>query len=528
LHLGYGPTLDPQNIEWMLRDDWAAYLWGFLFFRNADWTLPLGVTPDLLWPHGTTVAFTDANPVVSVFFRALSPILPPDFQFAGLWFLACFVLQAYFGTRITALFTGDRVRQALGGMLFAATPILPHRHAHVALCALFFVTAALYLNLAAAPSRRAAKRAVLAALALLAWSGGTHGYLSVMVLALAFALFAKLALIDRSLRGREALAAAVLAVLVTLLTYALFGYIGYREMAMGAEGFGQFSGDLAALFNPMGWSRFRDALPARPRQYEGFAYLGLGALVLLALRALLWALSPRRAWRGARRLAPLFVMLAAMWFYAWSSRVTYLGEEVANLDALYAHLGTLPSIFRSSGRFAWPLHLALLAAAVSAGAALEWRPLGRALMLFAVLLQAAELDPEKLDFEPRALHRLEDPAWASLGEDYAHLALHPLQLKWVCRYEDPLVNRLSYEAYRQRVTFNSGNIMRSPEGMRALCEQHLTAASFDEATVYVVRGGFQSDFRRLDATCGRLEGLVVCVSNRRATPLLEALSKRRL
>ena len=78
------------------------------------------------------------------------------------------------------------------------------------------------------------------------------------------------------------------------------------------------------------------------------------------------------------------------------------------------------------------------------------------------------------------------------------------------------------------MTFNSGNIMRSPKGVRALCEQHLTAASFDEATVYVVRGGFRSDFRRLDATCGRLDGLVVCASKSRETPLLEALSKTRL
>ncbi len=527
VHLGYGKTLDPRRIEWMLRGDWSTYLWGFLFHRNAEWSFPLGATPGFVYPHGTSIAFTDANPWVSTFFRALSPLLPLDFQFAGLWFLACYVLQALFGARVVAIYTGDPVRRALGGMLFALTPVLPARHAHVTLCSLFLLTGALSLGLAPTLSRRDAARRYLLALALVVWSSGTHAYLSVMVLALVLAFCARLAFVDRCLRPLEALAAIGGAVGAALLTYLLFGYIGDRTVVMGEEGFGDFSSDLTALWNPMGWSRFVEGLPARPRQHEGFAYLGLGVLALLALRVVLWISRPRTALAGALRLAPLLLVLAILFVYSWSSRITYLGDEVASLEPLYARLGELPSMFRASGRFAWPLHLGLVAAACSAGAAIAWAWPARALMLAAVLLQAVELDPGRLDFEPRPMERLVDPAWASLSGDYRHLALHPLHLLWVCRYDERLVNRLSYEAYRRRLTFNSGNLARKPPGIQRECERHLRPDEFDEETVYVVRGGaFVADFRAVEASCGVVDGLVVCVSSRQRTPMLAAVERR--
>src|SRR4051794_2519898 len=93
-YLGFGATLPPGHIAWLMRDDWTSYLWGFSFFRNAEWTFPLGDLPNLFYPIGTNVAFTDANPWMSLLFRSVSPWLPADFQFFGLWFLLCFVLQA--------------------------------------------------------------------------------------------------------------------------------------------------------------------------------------------------------------------------------------------------------------------------------------------------------------------------------------------------------------------------------------------------------------------------------------------------
>jgi hypothetical protein len=527
-YLGYGTTLDPSHTAWMYRSDWAAYLWGFQFFRNADWHFPLGATPELFTPFGTSVGFTDANPWLGVLFKVLSPLLPVDFQYSGLWFLLCFVLQALFGARITATMTDDKVRQALGGALFALTPILPARSAHVAISAMFFVTAGVYLHLKRHASRDEALRTAGVALLLLVWAAGTHGYLSVMLLALVLSLALRLSTTDRLLGARDGVLFALAAVGVTVATYWLFGYIGWKPAQLTEEGFGDFSGDLTALVNPQRWSRFFDGLAMRPRQWEGFLYLGTGVFALLAV-GLVWlaiARPSRATWReNARRFWALALVLLLMWLYSLSCRVAYLGETVWNLEAVYDPFASLTGIFRTSGRFAWPLHMALIAAAVAAACALPRAWLGRLVLAAAVALQATELDVERLDFSDVDIRPLRDPIWASAGEDYRHLRLVPLQLLWVCKYDHRFVNRLSYEAYRRKLTFNSGNFMRKEPGMKRLCNRGLEPDErIDPDTIYVVERKFLRDFAARGAACGVVEGLHVCVSADKATKLRAVLS----
>src|SRR5690606_1709108 len=142
---------------------------------------------------------------LSALFKLLSPWLPADFQFAGMWFLLTFVLQAVFGAKITAIYTSDPVRRALGGALFTLTPIIPHRAMHVALSGVFFITAALWLALRRIESRRSARGATAFAYVLLVWAAGTHGYLSVMTLALVGAFFLRLPMTPAATSWRVAL-----------------------------------------------------------------------------------------------------------------------------------------------------------------------------------------------------------------------------------------------------------------------------------------------------------------------------------
>jgi hypothetical protein len=519
-YLGYGPTLRPTNIAWMLRGDWAAYFWGFAFFRNAEWLWPLGNTPGLFFPYGTSVGFTDANPWASVLFKVLSPVLPEHFQFSGMWFLLCYVLLALLGTRIAAVFTDDKVRRALSGALFASNPLLPVRNGHVALCGLFFVVAGVYLNLAPARSRADALRLSLYGALWLAWVAGTHGYLSVMLLALCIAACVRLAAVERLLKAAEAALIIAGYVATVLAVFWIFGYLGWRPTELRSGGFGKFSGDLTALVNPMGWSRFLPSIPVRPPQGEGFAYLGIGALLLIAVRVVQSARAPADVTDALRRQWPLLVAALAMWLYSLSSQVTFRGQTVLELHALYEPFKSLTGIFRGSGRFSWPLHFVLVTLAVAAAARLKNAKLGCAALLTAVVLQAAELDPSKLDFHEVQLDRLEHSAWAESEAAYQHLALVPLNLLWVCRYDHTLVNRLAYEAYRRRWTFNSGNLIRKQAGVKALCDAPISP---DPDTIYVADPRQRRILTASNFTCGRLDGLSVCVSSARPTPLLTAL-----
>jgi hypothetical protein len=526
-HLHFGPTLRVTNIAWMVRGDWASYLWGFSFFRNAPWSFPLGNTPNLFYPYGTSIAFTDANPWCAVFFKVLSPLLPLDFQFSGMWFLLCFVLQALYGTLITSTMTEDKVRQALGGALFALTPLLPSRVGHIALCGFFFLTAGIYFHLKPLRSREQAVRTLWHALALLAWAAGTHGYLSVMLLALVLSWLFRVTRSDALFSWRHGSLAAVAAVGVTLGVYWLFGYVGGRPNKLTANGFGQFSGDLTALVNPQGWSRFVGSLPYSPRQYEGFLYLGTGVLLLLAVRlALVVRRHPKPLWVGRRHASMLVLTLLAMWLYSLSNYVAYRGETVLDLDGFYRHFSRLTGIFRSSGRFAWPLHLALIAAGISAACAISRAWVGRLILLVAVALQATELKADRLDFSAGDFARMRDPAWSSTRNEYRHLVMVPLNLLWVCDYDYGQVDRLAYEAYRRNLTFNSGNFMRKQAGVKKLCGVHLSPEQeLDPDTIYVVDRRYLRDFSRHDAACGVLDAVTVCVSNKKRTALLTALEK---
>lgn len=521
-HLGYGATLPPTEFRWMLRQDWAANFFGFAFFRNAPWGLPLGATPDLIWPYGTSLGFTDALPWIAVVLKPISPLLHPGFQPFGAWYLACFVLQGWFGAKLTGTFTADRALQALGGALFALTPVIPARNGHIALCALFFVTAALCLALRPAASRTHALRTVGGALLLLVWAAGTHPYLAIMALALILAGLARLTFGERALSPLLGLGAAAVAAGVTLATFWLFGYVGWGEHLV-ATGFGQFSADLNTLYNPQRWSRWIGELRHQPRQHEGFAYLGCSVLALLALRAALYAREPAELGRGLRRTWPVLLAIAAMAFFALSSSVKYRGAQVLDLSSLYAPLSKLTAVFRSSGRFVWPLHVGLIALAVSGVAALNRPWLARALLLAAVLVQGAELERGNFTFFPAPMERLKHPVWASVSEDYRHMELVPSQLKWISRYDELLVNRVSYEAYRRRLTFNSGNAARRDRRATLATRKPVPArVEPGTRTIYVVEPRFRFRFGS-DATCGKLDGLVICVATRHETALLEAL-----
>ncbi len=105
---------DPTSVTWMLRDDWAPPLFGWLYSRGGPWSFPLGEAPGYLHPVGTSLAFTDGTPWVGTFFKLLSPLLPDVFQVHGPWLALCFALQGVFGVRIASCFTSRPLPQFLG------------------------------------------------------------------------------------------------------------------------------------------------------------------------------------------------------------------------------------------------------------------------------------------------------------------------------------------------------------------------------------------------------------------------------
>ena len=532
LALGGHHTLNVIHIDWLIQGDWNMHLFSWLFARNAPWEFPLGQAPALLYPHGSSLAFADGMPWVGVFFKLLSPLLPLDFQPQGVWFLSCFVMQGVVGAKLATLFTKDKVSAFFTGMLLVLCPVLSARLAHPSLCAMWVLLALIYLHVKPFADNGMFRRAMVTVLLLVSFVSGIHMYLTAMVLALSVALLVRVVLIEKSVSLGEGAGWLGGIALTCLGTMWLLGFIGGAPTGLGAEGFGDFSSDLATFINPMGWSRVVPDFPVSARQGEGFAYLGLGVALLLGIRGVLWFKKRDANWHTVKPLVPLLVVAVAMALYALSFRVTVFGRPLFEVPALFRCLEPLPSRFRSSGRCMWTLHLWLVVAGVSALKSLSAKPaLARGIIVLVFVLQLLDVDFEHSEFnraKPMQLKKLTDERWSLMSRDYQHLAMHPLQLLWICRYDFNAMPRFSYEAYRQKLTFNSGHVARAALGIEKECEQHLGAAPLDSQTVYVVTPEFLVDFVGRPATCGVLEGYAVCVSNERRTALLDALEKAQL
>ena len=137
-----GPSvLNPLNESWLLSGgDLTQQYFGWAFFRNSPWTLPLGLNPMYGMDISSSIVYSDGNPLLSLFFKLFNVILPATFQFQGLWLLICFILQGYFSWKILDLYTNDSLAKVLGATIFMfSTPMLYRVGIHTNLAAHFLI-----------------------------------------------------------------------------------------------------------------------------------------------------------------------------------------------------------------------------------------------------------------------------------------------------------------------------------------------------------------------------------------------------
>jgi hypothetical protein len=426
---------------------------------------------------------------------------------------------------------GDPWCQALGGALFALSPTLLWRTSHETLCAHWLILLLLGLNLPGVEPRARPKSALAVALGAVVLSIGLQAYLTPMVWLLGVALVVRLwaweGVIGRWVAAGWALGSALI---VMLLGWA-FGLVG-QGATLKDWGFGHFSADLLTFVNSMGASAILPALRAGRGQYEGFAYLGVGALFLLGVVVVAWLRSGQPLPLPAARHLPLLVAVVLMTLFALATPVTLLGRPVLDLQEVYAPFAEVTSGLRSSGRFIWPLHYLLLLAACAAVVRCLPRKPAIAVLGLAVLLQAwdvrAPLDVTKSSRPPDA------QIWSLGIGDYRHIVLYPPQVLWSARclelgrYPEGYYAPLAYRAYLLGMTINSGYFSRGKlDAFTEACNRlalQVARREFAVDTIYVVGTSALPSFVGPGMTCGKIDGYDVCVSAARPTALARFLT----
>jgi len=467
-------VLDPGQVDWLLaRNDPASYYLIWDYFRYESWSFPLGQITQYLYPLGTSVPLTDGLPLVAYPAKLLSPILPPVFQYFGFWHLVCAVLQAYFGYRIVRrVFMGSALR-ILGATLFMLAPVFLYREGHIALSSHWVILAAIEVYLIGDRGRwrQVARRwcILIAVVALI------HPYLLAMVLL----FFAGLVLQSNNSglwpwRGRLITAGCVGATI--LVVWYIAGYLaGASAERAGTTGFGIFSLNLNALINPMGYGKILDSMPRGRGQYEGFAYLGAGWLLMIAAGA-----GALVFWRDLReRMRPHKVLVWIMivtFLYALSNVVMWSDVKVLSYKR-FAIFDLITGVFRCSGRFVWPIIYIGMTGVIILLGRIRFRWAVVAVMTVALVLQVWDMRPlifqkdhfAKMEFETR----LSDPNWNKAAEFCAGISTMPpfkFTMNHKADYRD-----ICWLASQHRLRTSAGYTARMSLAAKALTDSMHTA-----------------------------------------------------
>lgn len=386
-------VLDPQFIagtggKWIRpENDYVAYLVAWNYYVVDAWRFPLFDIPAMGYPEGGSVLFNDALPLTALVTKALYQATGVRVNPFGWWILLAYVLQGAMAARIVrAVGVRSLVACAAAAILAVVNVAFTSRMGHTALSSHFLLlwAIALYFESVREERLRAAELTALLAIALL-----VNAYLFAMAAALAAVIVATLA-VRRQLRARDLRILAAGAAAVGVLGIAAgYGLLLVSPSTMKSEGFGLYSWNLTGLLVPP--NGILGLLAGVPRygthgQYEGEAFIGSGALALLALCAIAM---PRAMLQHARRHTLYVAALAALALYA-ASNVVYAGDVLLVEYRLPAFAVSLGNYFRATGRFIWPLaySLAILPLALIFRS-WRWAP-SAAVALGAVILQVNE------------------------------------------------------------------------------------------------------------------------------------------
>ena len=432
-------TLDVTWDTWLrggfIEKDCIQHYTGWLFYRDAPLSLPLCVSPDVNWPDGLSVAFTDSIPLFAAIFRILAPLLPSVFQYFGWYVLLCFCLQGGFSALLLDRLLKNRPAVLVGTCLFVVSPIMVERaFRHTSLTAHFLIVWALYYYVR---SMQEDQYFFKGAFVLNALTISLHPYFVPMVYAILFAM-----LVQYALRHRCWLRPAAFLLLnfaATLLSAWVFGlFSGVLSESSGQLLYGYFGMNLNALWNPTSigtttWSRFLPIQNQVRGNYDGFNYLGLGVLLMVActagIRMVQTVLRRWSPWKTLRRHGILLVVCACLTVFAVSNVVTANGATLLEIP-LPLWLLRLASSFRSSGRLFWPVYYLILAYSIKT--LQDVLPAKRAAILLCVVavIQIWDISPALLerrqmlaDYEQPAefASGLQSDFWQQAAEEYDHL-----------------------------------------------------------------------------------------------------------
>jgi len=362
-------TINPTNINWIMSvyHDWGQHYLGWAYYRNEPWCFPLGELKNFYYPVGTNVGFTDSAPLFAFIFKIFSGILPQQFQYLGMLLFTCHLLVAYYSIKIFKLYTTNIWFILLCVILLTTNPVLVFRGIHPALSTHFLILASIYNYLKRSTLMNANK--INYNQVLIFFIAVTiNPYIAMMIAGFNIILPLKNYFFDKSITIKKLIYFPLLSFTLGLFFWIVFGMISIGNSAStnlaSSDNFRQYSFNLNSFFNSYGY--FSKVIPdlgmTNLKQYEGFAYFGIGLLLLILLTTIYYLVTFRTTkiiLLKLKKFYPLYFLCFGLFLFSLSCQISF-GKKVLFEYPIPNIVEKIGFTFRASGRFVWPLYYLIL------------------------------------------------------------------------------------------------------------------------------------------------------------------------
>lgn len=364
--LVYGiDVLNISYVDWIKNagGDLEQSYYGWCFFRRSKWYFPIGLMEGVSYPELTSIIYIDSVPLFNIIFKLLRDFLPAEAQFFGIWGVTCFVLSGMISAAIMYKITGNRWYSLFCSLFFVFNNVVMQRlYTHTALAANWLILLCIYLAITLADKDKIKLDDILK------WGGIFSLAVSVNIYYLPILGLIMFGFVVYRFFGHKEIKKGILSITSSLCGTFLMFYIlgGMHNLDAGdaaPAGLGHYSANLNSLFNPMetgkylsGFSLLFKSLPlATDGQYEGYAYLGAGLILLVLFELVkLIADGELRKWFFENRTKVLvtFGIILCLIIASVGTTVSFCDKSFFSIPYPDLILKVY-SIFRSTGRFMW-------------------------------------------------------------------------------------------------------------------------------------------------------------------------------
>jgi hypothetical protein len=498
----YPYLLDFSYDAWLLTagPDQIQYYTAWLMYRQAEWSWPLGMISNYAYPAGISISYTDSIPLLAIFFKIFASYLPTVWQYTGLWILICFVLQGIFSYLLLEIFFKNKVLSLIGSIFFILSPIMLFRMGgHFALAGHWLILAALWV-LFYDDKLHWKTWFALAGLAML-----IHPYLLFTVVFITIFKILDLLLVKKVISLKKfSIFILLFSFYLIFLAYILGLFVVQQATA---PGYGDFSMNLNALFNPMDWSGILANRPVVFHQAEGFAYLGLGMILLLVF-GLIKLVQEKNKLKQLKNNWPLLLFCFILILLAVSHIVTWDDHVLFKINWPNYIIDNFFGIFRSSGRLFWPVYYLIMLGAVLSVRKLKFHK-ALIILFLALFIQIYDLSNKIIERNKEYQDKVYE---APINEQISQFLPKYKHLSFL-----PVINHKYFpyfvlEATKNNLTINDGYFAREPVKMMENRNQEIEQVKngvLDRDTVYII----SRDSDSFLANINKLENLIINFDN---------------